>query len=556
MTNPNEGVPQKHPSLFEPATLLLIAVLCVFGAIIGMQLLVSLGITANTSLIGALAAMALARVPLAIFARYRSIHVQNLAQSAISSATFGAANSLLLPVGIPWLLGRPDLVLPMLAGAFFAMLLDAYLLYRMFDSRVFPATGAWPPGVAAAEAIKAGDEGGRKAVLMGIGFGTGIVASFVKIPLAWIGFAGSTAVSGIPMSAFGVAFIGNIWALLMFGIGLLLRGYSGQIFSGPTFAGIIPKGDLMAAYIPHGFMIGAGLVALLQVALLLFRRGEAKADEVKAGVSDAEVKRALGLGTVGYLVIAVFIAVVGGLMSDMSMDMLILFVLYAAFAAYVHELIVGLAAMHSGWFPAFAVALITLIIGMLLGFPMPALALLVGFSAATGPAFADMGYDLKAGYLLRGNGANPAFELEGRRQQLFAAMLAFVVAGAVVLVSYQSFFDQNLVAPVNKVYAATIKAGVAPGVAWQLFIWAIPGAILQFIGGPKRQIGVLFATGLLINFPMAGWAVLAGILCRVIWEKLRGASGEGDMEVFAAGVIAGDAIFSFFDSVSKNFWKR
>lgn len=557
MTNPTEGGRQKHPSLFEPATLLLIAVLCVFGAIIGMQLLVSLGITANTSLIGALAAMALARVPLAAFMRYRSIHVQNLAQSAISSATFGAANSLLLPVGIPWLLGRPDLVLPMLVGAFFAMLLDAYLLYRMFDSRVFPATGAWPPGVAAAEAIKAGDEGGRKAVLMGIGFGTGVVASFIKIPLAWIGFAGSTAVTGIPMSAFGVAFIGNIWALTMFGVGLLLRGYSGQIFGGPLFETIIPKGDLMAAYIPHGFMIGAGLVALLQVATLLFRRSDAaKANEARGGVSDAEVKRALGLGTVGYLVIAVFIALVGGLMSDMSIGMLILFVLYAAFAAYVHELIVGLAAMHSGWFPAFAVALITLIIGMLIGFPMPALALLVGFSAATGPAFADMGYDLKAGYLLRGNGADPVFERDGRRQQLFAAMFAFVIAGAVVLFSYQSFFDQNLVAPVNKVYAATIKAGVAPGVAWQLFLWAIPGAILQFVGGPKRQIGVLFATGLLIAFPMAGWAVLAGILCRIIWEKLRGADGDGDMEVFAAGVIAGDAIFSFFDSVSKNFWKR
>lgn len=556
MTTQNDGVPQRHPSLFEPATLLLIAILCVFGAIIGMQLLVSLGITANTSLIGALAAMALARVPLAIFARYRSIHVQNLAQSAISSATFGAANSLLLPVGIPWLLGRPDLVLPMLAGAFFAMLLDGYLLYRMFDSRVFPATGAWPPGVAAAEAIKAGDEGGRKAVLMGVGFVTAIIVGFVKVPLAWIGFAGSAAVTGIPMSAFGVAFIGNIWALAMFGIGLLLRGYSSQIFGGPLFETIIPKGDLMAAYIPHGFMIGAGLIALLQVGMLLFRRDEAqKQAEAASGTSDAEVKRALGLGTIGYLVIAIFIALVGGLMSDMSIGMLILFVLYAAFAAYVHELIVGLAAMHSGWFPAFAVALITLIIGMLLGFPMPALALLVGFSAATGPAFADMGYDLKAGYLLRGNGADPAFEREGRRQQLFAAMFAFVVAGAVVLVSYQSFFDRNLVAPVNKVYAATIKAGVAPGVAWQLFLWAIPGAILQFIGGPKRQIGVLFATGLLIAFPMAGWAVLAGILCRLIWEKLRGADGEGDMEVFAAGVIAGDAIFSFFDSVLKNFNK-
>ncbi|MEZ2407800.1 putative oligopeptide transporter (OPT) family protein [Bosea sp. OAE752] len=554
MTHQNNGVPQRHPSLFEPATLALIAILCVFGSIIGMQLLVSLGITANTSLIGALAAMALARVPLAMFARYRSIHVQNLAQSAISSATFGAANSLLLPVGIPWLLNRPDLVLPMLAGAFFAMLLDGYLLYRMFDSRVFPAQGAWPPGVAAAEAIKAGDEGGRKAALMGVGFLTGVVVSFVKVPLAWIGFAGSTAVSGIPMSAFGVAFIGNVWALTMFGIGLLLRGYSGQLFGGPLFETIIPKGDLMAAYIPHGFMIGAGLVALIQVGMLLFKRGETSG-AAKEGVTDTEVRRALGLGTIGYLVIAVFIALVGGLISDMSIGMLILFVLYAAFAAYVHELIVGLAAMHSGWFPAFAVALITLIIGMLIGFPMPALALLVGFSAATGPAFADMGYDLKAGYILRGHGVDPAFEREGRRQQLFAAMFAFVIAGIVVLFSYQSYFDRNLVAPVDKVYAATIKAGVAPGVAWQLFLWAIPGAILQFIGGPKRQIGVLFATGLLISFPMAGWAVLAGIVCRLIWEKLRGDSGEGDMEVFAAGIIAGDAIFSFFDSVIKNVTK-
>jgi uncharacterized oligopeptide transporter (OPT) family protein len=549
-----DRAPRRHPSLFEPATLLLIAVLCVFGAIIGMQLLVSLGITANTSLIGALAAMALARVPLRIFKLYRSVHVQNLVQSAISASTFGAANSLLLPVGIPFLLGRPDLVPPMLAGAFAAMLLDGYLLYRMFDSRIFPAAGAWPPGVAAAEAVKAGDEGGRKAALMGLGFATGVLVSFVKVPLAWIGFAGSTAVSGIPMSAFGVAFIGNIWALLMFGVGLLLRGYSSLIFGGPLFANVIPKGDLMAAYVPHGFMIGAGLVALLQVGLLLFRREEGgKPHETGAGVSDAEMRRTLRFGAVGYVTIAVCIALLGGLTTNLSIGMLILFVLYAAFAAYVHELIVGLAAMHAGWFPAFAIALITLIIGMLIGFPTPALALLVGFSAATGPAFADMGYDLKAGYLLRNKGADPAFERDGRRQQLLAAMFAFVIAGAVVLFSYQAYFDQNLVAPVDRVYAATIKAGVSPGVAWQLVLWAIPGAVLQFLGGPKRQMGVLFATGLLIAFPMAGWAVLTGIFCRLVWEKLRGASGEGDMEVFAAGVIAGDAIFSFFDSVIKNF---
>ena len=127
-----------------------------------MQLLVTLGITANTSIVGAIIAMALARVPLAAFRRYRSIHVQNLAQSAISAATFGAGNSLLLPIGIPFVLGRMDLVMPLFIGVALAMLVDATMLYRLFGTRVFPAEGAWPPGVAAAEAIRAGDEGGRR----------------------------------------------------------------------------------------------------------------------------------------------------------------------------------------------------------------------------------------------------------------------------------------------------------------------------------------------------------------------------------------------------------
>ena len=162
-----------HPKLFEPTTLVLVLVLSVFGAIIGLQLLTTLGVTPNTSMVGALVAIGLARIPLGMFHRYGSIHVQNLAQSAISAATFGAANSLLLPIGIPFVLGRTDLILPMFAGVACAMLVDGFLLYRMFDSKVFPAAGAWPPGVAAAEAIRAGDEGGRKAAILGLGIGVG-----------------------------------------------------------------------------------------------------------------------------------------------------------------------------------------------------------------------------------------------------------------------------------------------------------------------------------------------------------------------------------------------
>jgi uncharacterized oligopeptide transporter (OPT) family protein len=522
-----------HPRFVELGSLLLIAPLCVIGAIIGVQLIVTLGITANTSLIGALAGMALARVPLNAFMRYRSIHVQNLAQSAISAATFGAGNALMLPIGIPFVLGRPDLVPALFAGVFLAMLVDGAMLYRMFDSEVFPATGAWPPGAAAAEAIRAGDEGGRKAAILGIG--------------ALVGIAGNWLIAPAVMSAFGVAFIGNIWALSMFGIGLLVRGYSTLLFGG-----IFLGGDIAKAYVPHGMMVGAGIVALVQVAVLILGRGRKNATVGGAMRTPAEVRRSLGLGSAAYLLIALLIALLGGLAAQLSVGMLVLFLVYAAFAALLHELIVGLAAMHSGWFPAFAVALITLVIGMLIGFPPVALALLVGFSAATGPAFADMGYDLKAGFMLRGHGSDPGFERDGRRQQLFAAMFAFVVAGVVVLIAYPGFFAQNLVAPVDRVYVATIKAGASADVAWSLAMWAIPGAIIQFLGGPRRQLGVLLATGLLIQLPLAGWAVLIGIVCRVVWERFAKAEG---MEIFGAGVIAGDALFAFFTSTWKAAFK-
>jgi uncharacterized oligopeptide transporter (OPT) family protein len=512
-----------HPATFAPATFVLIVLLSIFGAVIGVQLIVQLGVTPNTSIIGALVAMILARVPTTLFARYRSIHVQNLAQSAISAATFGAANGLLVPLGVPFLLGRTDLIMPMLLGVSLSMLLDGYMLYRMFDTRVFPATGTWPPGIAAAEAIRAGDAGGRRAALLGIGLLVGIAGSWFKIP----------------MSAFGVAFIGNVWALSMFGIGLLVRGYAMPV------AGI----DIAKLYVPHGFMVGGGIVALVQVILLLARRGSGRA--VATVAEEDRMRSALGLGGIGYTLIAILIAVAGGLISEMSPAMLLTFVIYAALAAFVHELIVGLSAMHAGWFPAFAVALITLIIGIMIGFPPVALALLVGFSASTGPAFADMGYDLKAGFILRGFGANRGFELDGRKQQLYAAMIGFVIAIPTVWLAHPGYFALDLVPPVDRVYIATIKAGATTDVALAILIWALPGAILQLVGGPARQLGVLFATGLLIPNPMAGWAVLVGIVIRLAVLKAKGAEASGPMEVLAAGFIGGDALFGFFDSVIK-----
>ncbi len=525
---------KKHPSAFEPFSLLLNIALSVFGAIIGMQLITSLGVTPSTAIIGAIAAMLIARIPMQIFSRFRSVHRQNLVQTSISSATFGAANSLLIPIGIPFAMGKPELIIPMLIGAGLAMFVDTALLYKLFDSKVFPASGTWAPGVATAEAIIAGDKGGKRGMLLGVGTATGLLGSYL----------------GISMSAFGVAFIGNIWALAMFGVGLLLRQYSVPMF----------QTDINTLYVPHGFMIGAGIIALFQVAMIIFKKkkpaaatsnGTAQAEEESYTLSDKTTSRVLGFGFLAYLVVALIVAIAGGLITHMSFGMLIGFLIFAAFAAFVHELIVGIAAMHSGWFPAFAIALITLIIGMMIGFPPVALGLLVGFSAATGPAFADMGYDLKTGFILRGKGADPELEREGRKQQYIAGLIAFGVALITVAFSYKSFFAQGLIPPVDKVYASTIEAGTSPEIAKQLLLWAIPGALLQLFGGPNRQMGVMFSTGLLILNPNAGWAVLAGILIRSVVLKLRGKQAESTLSVLAAGFIAGDAIYSFCNSIFK-----
>lgn len=515
-----------HPRALEPVTLLMIVLTSVVGAIIGIQLITTLGISANTSIIGAIFAMILGRIPIGKLIAFKSVHRQNIIQTAISSATFSAASSLMLPIGIPYVLGYENLVLPLFIGVILAMFVDALLLYKFFDTKIFPATGTWPPGIATAEAIKAGDKGGKNAKVLIGGVLIGIVGSVLKIP----------------MSAFGVAFIGNVWALTMFGIGLLLRGYSVQLFNV----------DLNEYYIPHGIMIGAGIVALFQVAFtLLSKRSTEKSEELIYSKDQKEIRQGFGVGFIAYLAISLLIALLGGIISHMSFGMLIGFIIFATIAAFVHELIVGIAAMHAGWFPAFAVAFITLIVGILIGFPAPALALLAGYSAATGVAFADMGYDLKTGFILRGNGSDPALEKEGRKQQMIAGMLAFSISAVVVLLSYQSYFAQDLVAPVNHVYAATIQSGVTGDVAKQLLIWAIPGALIQLIGGSKRQMGILFATGLLLINPIAGWAVLVGILLRVIFTYMTKGKRESEMTVFAAGVIAGDALYSFFSSILK-----
>lgn len=532
----------EHPKAFSPNVLILNIVMSILGAIIGLELIVRTGVAPNTSIVGALFAIILSRIPVKFLQKYRSIHSQNLIQTSISGATFSAANSLLLPVGIPVIMGRPELMMPMLAGVFIATIIDATILYKTFDTEMFPAEGSWPPGVASAQAILAVVEKGKKAMLLIVG---GVIGVFGKV-------------IGIPTDLLGVSWFGDFAAMAALGVGSIVigiiktNGFIIDIFgkSFPVITNIFGADvDLMSRtmfqYMPHGIMIGAGMVALLQVCKMLFSRsGDDKSAAGKFTQSMGAMKKALGWGYVAYFATAILLAVITGIYSEMSVPRLLIWIIYSAFAAIASELIVGISAMYSGWFPGFATALIFLLVGMLIGFPAMPLGIMVAFTAATGPAFSDMAYDLKCGYMLRGSGADPELEKEGRKQQYYSEILGFTVAAIMVAFLANKYFSQGLFAPVDATFAATIEAGAGGEVAKWLLIWAVPGAVIQLIGG-SRQVGILFATGLLVGSTINGITIIVALLIRYILVK-RNKENEQTLNILGAGALAGAALYSFF----------
>lgn len=539
------------PKVKEPAVFVVAIIVAILGCIVGLQVQIHTGTTPDTSIVGAIFAILIAQIPLRWLKPFKNIHRQNLVQTTISGATFASANCMFLTMGIPVIMGWPQLMVPMLIGATLATIVDATILYKSFGSPMFPAEGAWPPGIAVAESIYAMADKGKRALLLLVGSAAG-----------WIG-----AMIGIPMDLVGVVWVGSLVAMGAFGVGALLKGILSTnefslTFAGHTgtFATDIFGSDFSFAdsvslsYLGHGAMIGAGIISLLQCARILFKKEENGTSAAsRFGTSLSDMKNALSKGFIAYIVIAIGLAIATGLYYEMGIVKLIAWVIFAAVAALVSELIVGVSAMHSGWFPGFATALLFLIIGMMIGFPTLPLAILAGFTAATGPAFSDMGNDLKAGWILRGKGADMELEKVGRKQQYYAELLGFGVAFVMVAIFAKGYFNQGMFAPINFVYQSTIEAGSTVEVMKWLAIWAIPGALIQLLGG-NHQAGILFATGFLVGWTEAGVVILIAISIRAIVIH-KNPERDSIFAILGVGALVGSALRDFSTSMLGLFKK-
>lgn len=495
-------------------------IMAALSAVVCMQIIGKMGTTPNTSLIGALIAMVMARIPLTAFKKLKNLERQNYIQTMVSGAGFTAANIGLLALSMFWVLGEVSYLYPMALGGLMGAVVSIIMVGKIFDSSIYPAEAAWPPGVATANAIQAGDEGGNKGTKLLQGIALGIIGTAFKIPVA----------------GFGVAFLANILAITGLAVGLMIRGYSGQIFGF----------NLGATYIPHGIMLGAGGMALIQCLMIICKKKEPK-EKYNVTVSDEKAKKTIVSSIAIYIVGALALALFTGIYSQLSIPKLILWVLFSGISASVTMLLVGMAAMHSGWFPAFAITTIFVMVGIFLGFPPITVAVLTGYICSVGPCFADMGFDLKSGWIIRGKGKNPEYEIFGRKQQVYFELAGCVIGMIVVLLSMNLFFKADLLPPISKVFATTINAAVDPSLIKTLVLWAIPGALIQLFGKAENMVGVLFATGLLINNPIYGVGIFVAVLFRLKF-------GKEMMEYRDAGLIVGDGLYGFIKSIIGAFY--
>ena len=510
----------------EPMTIIFGSVLAILSGIICMQIMGKVGVSANTSILGAIFAMLVARIPTTVFGRFKNLERQNYIQTIVSGAGFSAANCAFVAVAILFVMGEYEVILPMALGCIFGTLISVYTVGALFDSPLFPANEAWAPGVATAEVLEAGDEGGDKAKRVIQGIVVGILGSVFKLPVG----------------AVGIVFIANIVSMLALGIGLLIRGYCEPL------TGF----NIGATNIPQGFLVGAGLIALVQSVISIYQ-GSAKnkkksleaSEEEKLTVSASSTKKTLIIALVTHLVGGVLVGVICGTFSGMPPVQMVLWLIWTAFASVASMIIIGKAAMYSGWFPGFAVTTIFMTIGVVMGFPPLAVAVLTGYISSVGPCFADMGYDLKTGWIIRGKSKNVGYELYGRKQQVLIEMLGALIGIVVVIFCADMTMKDGLIPATSIVFATTAEAGTNMALVKELIIWAIPGAIIQIIGR-KYMFGVLLATGLLINNPIYGIGVIVAVIMRKI-------IGDEFMNCRDAGLIAGDGLYGFFSSLIKMF---
>ncbi len=412
----------------------------------------------------------------------------------------------------------------------------------------------YPEGVACAEVLIAGDQGGVRAryVFEGLGVGagykvfvqTGVLPELYEAYLpgvkgAMIGFDLIPALAGV-----GYIIGPRIGALVVGG------GMLGWLVFAPILVSYGYAADPWEAwaryvrYIGVGAVLMGGLISLgkilptvkeaLKVTYEAFKSGATtKLKRTELDMNPVHIGALLVLSVLGVLAIALTAASPGA-----AVLATILAVIFAFIFVSVSSRIVGIVGSSSN--PVSGMTIGTLLISSLVmkavGITNEVAALFIGAIVCIAAAVAgDISQDLKTGFLV---GATPKWQQIG---QILGVIASATVIGSVVYMLHAAYGigSELLPAPQANAMKAVVEGVFRGTMPWELvFAGAVIAIILELIGLPALP----FAVGLYLPIHL-GLTIGIGSIVRVISDKKFGAKVSAEQGVlYASGMIAGDAI--------------
>ncbi len=447
-----------------------------------------------------------------------------------------------------------------MAGMILGSLLCWYFRPRFIDQEALP----YPIGTAAADTLKAGDQGGGKARILFATLGLTAVFTAVRDKVAGFPQLIGTTIWQIPV---GVAL-----QPMAIGIGYIIGlNYTAYWLAGALFSAVVLTrlGLLWSVFADQaavsafnltaavGLMVGSGVGILLSFLYHFFRRPKAarQPDKTAAGISSRNTgrqtlqasapppdKKATGsrpatrrwsLGLL--LVISAGLAFVLTVLAGLSLPVAALTMLGVILATAMAATITG----QSGINPMEIFGIIVLLAIRLL-LPVDASgALLIAAIVAVACGYAgDLLNDYKAGALL---GTNPNAQLVS---QILGGVIGAIVAAIAMFAVIYQYGGVGGNTGLTAAQAFSVSALVSGlGSPFVFLVAALLGGLLYWHKVPAMIIGI----GMLLPIHLS-YAIVLGGLARAagrLWRKRRPASADDSDstgQVIAAGMLGGEGI--------------
>lgn len=544
--------------------------LCIIFGAANAYLGLKVGMTVSASIPAGVISMAIVRVIL----KRKSILENNMVQTIASAGESLVAGAIFtIPALFLW--GEDPSILTMsvislvggVLGVVFMIPIRKYLIVR--EHGVIP----YPEGIACAEVLVAGEEGGSGAKMVFIGGAVGAVYKllgdgFKMFPTEIEKTIGSYSNATIGMDTLpallGVGYIvgprissymlvGAILGWLCFIPMITFFGISSSevIFPAADVIKNLGPWDIWANYLKY---IGAGAVATggiisliksLPVIISSFRDAikgfSQKGDtvEVERTEKDLDGKFIIGMIVIVIILIAVLPQI------PVSWFGAILIVLFGFFFVTVSSRVVGLVGSSSN--PISGMTIATLLLTTLLlkatgmsGKEGMLSALCIGAVICTASAIAgDTSQDLKTGYLV---GATPWKQQIGELVGVLASALA---VGFIMLLLNKAytFGSKELAAPQAGLMKLIIEGIMDGNLPWNLvFMGVMSSIIFEILGISSLPVAIGLYLPIHLSTPiMVGGLIKGGLDKFVKNEKGRTKANESGI-LYASGLIAGEGI--------------